>query len=330
MEFVRKALEYRFWILVGIALLLPTVGWAMVIGSLKGETKGREAKLKGLTKKIDDLGRGTHANNSWKKAVEGLNEDLQKRVNAAWEELYTRQEPELTWPADVIDAMKTLGPDHSQVRSIYRDRYFDEVTKTARLAEPASMSFNLLKLEDWGDQPPTAEQMREAQEDIWVQRALLKVVSETNKPAETIELAPIKTIDSLTISDDAPAPPSVSIKGGMASGRSTTRSRSELPGRYQLESTAQYNLMRFHLAVTMDHRRMPELLAKFGSSSIPISVDQVSMINETGALLAGAGAARIGTDPTLAKVEFYGSVYLFHAPPSRNQQASPRGGNGDR
>lgn len=328
MDYVRKALVHRFWILSGIALLLPIIGWATVKGSLQAETRNRTGQLKTVFKNIEDLGKGPQPNETWKTEVDKLTSNLETRVNAAWEELYAKQEPELTWPADVKAAMDEVGPDQLQVRQIYRSQYQQERTKTAQLAEPAVLPFQQLRFEDWGDQPPTAEQMRNAQEDIWVERAVLKVIQKTNQPAETVEMAPIKSIDNLAIGKDVHDPPSVVIKGtGTQAPRTATRSGLQGSERY-VRTSDQYNLMRFQIALTMDHRRIPDLLANLGSSPVPIEVTNIAMYREGSG--AGGEAARVATDSSLATVEIYGNIFLLKPPPSRQGQtqvagAKPRG-----
>jgi len=323
MEHVKKVLKYQFWILVGVAFLLPTIGWAMVIGSLSAETGKREGQLKGQFSQIQKLGTGAQPNEGWEQAVTSLKNELKKRVDVTWEDLYAQQEPELTWHPDVAAEAERQGWDHNQVRSLYRDRYLHEIDATARLAEPAKMQFNLLRLaqDQWGGEPPTAEQMREAQEDIWVERSVLKVVRATNEPAETVDMAAIKSIEYLAIADKVADPRPVTIKGGMATAARTT---GEKPGRY-IDQTDQYKLVRFSLVVTMDHRRIPNLLGNFGSSPVPIEVTQLSMVPASS---LGAGAA-MGMDPTLATVEVYGNVFLFNPPPSYQRKVAGAAGPAD-
>src|SRR5689334_1849310 len=100
-EALRLAIKYRFWIAVGLAALLPMIGYFVGASSISTQAKAEAAKIKGADDGVKEYMTGVKPNAQYKGIVEGKTEELNTDVNAAWRQLYARQAPLLTWPTGV-------------------------------------------------------------------------------------------------------------------------------------------------------------------------------------------------------------------------------------
>lgn len=55
MDQLKLVLEYKFWILAGVAILLPPIGWWAATDHLATETASRSKKIAEYDKRISDL-----------------------------------------------------------------------------------------------------------------------------------------------------------------------------------------------------------------------------------------------------------------------------------
>jgi hypothetical protein len=153
---------------------------------------------------------------------------------------------------------------------------------------------------DW-EKAPTSTQVRVAQEDYWVYKALLEAIAETNNSvgANTHHNAAIKRIDRLAIAQAALDDPRVAIDFLPNEARPTGESPQNQPkpvgpkstdeellaGRYATpqvsdagtadSSSSEYRLVPMTMRLRMDERRIPNLLVACANSSLPIEVQQV-------------------------------------------------------
>ncbi len=225
-DFLRLALKYRFWIAVGIASLLPIIGYFMASGAIADEEQKAKAEVESSLTAIKKFESNTRpVNASYKPLVEKEQVVLEKDVNGAWRRLYSRQAPLLTWPAVVEDRFMTWGrkwPENTQrnfveqtireyvetfdpyVQAVYQalNPFDPESGKGIIAAPPASMLlqpavFDLAN-------PPKLGEVWAAQERLWIQRTVLEVLAKVNEKAGAKDwlTAPVKQILELQVAND--------------------------------------------------------------------------------------------------------------------------------
>jgi hypothetical protein len=153
-------------------------------------------------------------------------------------------------------------------------------------------------------QPPTSTQVRVAQEDYWIYKALVEIIAETNKSsgATNNRNAAIKRIERLAIAQEAALPhqPNIDLlpKEALPAADSqnqpkpiTAKSTDEelLAGRYATPDAgagdagaapqggggAEFKLVPVLMKFLMDERRIPNLLVACANSPLTVEVQQV-------------------------------------------------------
>jgi hypothetical protein len=230
MDKVKEVLKYQFWILLGIALILPLVGWFMSTSGLVSEAEVRTKELTELHKSLT-IG-PEDPNSDWSNRLEDVNKEQAKQKEIAWREVYNRQKEMMTWPE------KTGITELSQIQdwqvSVYRVEYQNELKRVYKIVRPIEddSSKGLLEFPEeqlpapdqaWKTYRPTIGQIAAAQEDLWLLSALLECIAAVNEGANTPFEAPIRQIDLLHLRGGS--------KGGTGAGSSgKTTSPTNSPG----------------------------------------------------------------------------------------------------
>ena len=223
-EFLKQAVKYRFWIAVGLSALLPMIAYLVASGSLQGETTKQEADITGSQKGVAEYNSGAVVNKDYKPLVEEKTVVLTKDVNASWRELYGRQAPLLTWPAEVEKNLKDWGRkfpekiDPSQVRDTidaYMRVYAQQVSGVYKSFHPwdpeagegivvAPPEVALLQPATFDPSKPPLPglgRIWSAQEKLWIQGTVLDVIRQVNDKAKAKdwETAVVKQIEALIV-----------------------------------------------------------------------------------------------------------------------------------
>jgi hypothetical protein len=227
-EYLRLAVKYRFWIAVGIAALLPLIGFFIASGPIQAEEQQKASTIKSSfdnVKKFESRA-ATPVNGQYKPAVDKETALLKKDVDTSWRKLYERQAPLLTWPDEVADTIpiwtrkypEELAPNvvrdavtayietyEPYVESVYRSfNPFDAVTGKGIIAAPPKEAllqpavFTLTT-------PPSLGKVWAAQERLWVQGTVLDVLAKVNERAGATSWieAPLKQVLELQVATDA-------------------------------------------------------------------------------------------------------------------------------
>src|SRR5262245_43676513 len=133
MDKVKEILKYKFWILLGIAVIVPLVGWAMARSSLIAEAASRTQTLTELQKKL--TANDQDPNTDWEAKVKQLNARQEAEKRRAWEAIYDRQKALMTWPANV-DPERLRTRAGIRDRGVYRTAYNEEWKAVYRSADP--------------------------------------------------------------------------------------------------------------------------------------------------------------------------------------------------
>ena len=219
-EFLRQAVKYRFWILVGVSALMSMIAYFAASGSIKAETETKAAEIQSAHKGAQEYTSGTKPNKDYKPLVEDRTKSLTTDVDAAWRVLYERQAPLLTWPEEVADVFRQWGekwPDKTDdaainaainnyvlvypayVEAVYKSfRPFNYEDGTGVVAAPSKDE--LLHPATYTVQsPPTYGKVWASQKKLWIQRTVLDVVNNVNAKAKDWDGAFIKQINALEV-----------------------------------------------------------------------------------------------------------------------------------
>ena len=202
--FLRQCVKYRFWIAVGVSMLLPMIGYFVGAGAYTDATAKREAEIKSTETDVSKYTSPKPKTGDYKQVVEEKKEILTKDVDATQRKLYDQQEPLLQWPEVVETKFRTWGRkwpenvDKGQVQAViydYTNAYPDFVTRVYQTFKPwnpedgtgivlAPDQATLLKPAPFTlESPPDLTKVWSEQERLWVLTALFDVVAKVNKDA---------------------------------------------------------------------------------------------------------------------------------------------------
>ncbi len=108
-EIFRQIAKYRFWISVCVASLLAIGAYFMGSGPVKSQTTAEIGKIESAAKDVQQYSPPSVPTRDFQPVVEKKTAVLTKDVDKAWEKLYGRQEPLLTWPETVSERFKKWG-----------------------------------------------------------------------------------------------------------------------------------------------------------------------------------------------------------------------------
>lgn len=211
MDKLKPILAHKFWIVFGVALLVPVIGWWMDTGSLQAEIKNRQDKI---NKAFTDSTVGSDVpNDKWSAELQKINtvQEAQKRKSAQY--LYESQKALTVWPEDVRPMMKDLAfraPIPQRALDIYRNTYFNEVERVRQTVKPyyvdgtglvvlPETAIPYIPRSKWEFLPPTPDEMWNAKEDLDLIEGLLKAVVQVNGEAAAINEASIRQIDTIEL-----------------------------------------------------------------------------------------------------------------------------------
>ena len=206
MDKLKPLITHHFWILSGLALLIPLGGWWSATGALKTTIEERRSALDSAFSGIPS---GQNPNNSWVEAVKVYNARAAKYNQQSRAFLWNFQKERMIWPNDIRDIMENL-PDRAQVpntaRDLYRSSYWQEVRRVWEVIEPfrvesgkGLIDFPLQAMPQvdpqvWDVLPPTSKEMWDAQEDLWLLTALFESIARVNSGASLITESPVKSL----------------------------------------------------------------------------------------------------------------------------------------
>jgi hypothetical protein len=223
-DILKQMIKHRFWIAVGISVLLPVIAYAVGSGPIKAKAKAQAESIKGAYDGVSKYKSGTVPNVQYKPLVDERTGELVKDVNASWKKLYARQAPLLTWPSAVQERFQTwerkwpenVDPSAVQlaiieyvtaypkfVTEVYQTfRPFDLMEGTGVVSAPAEEVL-LHPFPFTIENPPELGKVWAAQERLWTQRTLLEVIAQVNKDAKEWNTATIKQINLLEVGNSA-------------------------------------------------------------------------------------------------------------------------------
>lgn len=242
MDKLQPVLAHKFWILFGLAIILPAAGWWRGLGAIEVDIDTRTAAVEQAFNKVpteNDI-----PNQEWIASAKEINAEERQRLNQSAAYLWQTQQNLMTWPKEVSSMEHDVKIDELEYRAdlpsfphceFYRKAYhqqFQELRKIVDPYEPATeegkvaIGWNFflqqVPMGKWGDQfPPPSPEVWSAQEDVWLVRSILKAIAEVNRHADNISEATVKQIDWIGLygggAPTADEPAASSGAGGAAS-----------------------------------------------------------------------------------------------------------------
>lgn len=200
-------IKQRFWFLLGLLIPLVLLGFVIVWTSAAGEIEEKEIAFQKSVKSIEAVAKGQPKNPSWVEILKERENEASKKKGEIWVQAWGAQEPIFTsWPkvrfTEPLEKKKFGDPiaDDDCItwasKSYYKEQ-LQEIAATAGLTNSKGEVLVQFKdgwekvlryIETFKDNQPPSEELWLAQEDLWVQRALLDIVSVANKSVANYQI----------------------------------------------------------------------------------------------------------------------------------------------
>ena len=326
MEQLKIAWVYRFWIAVGIVLVLPIVGYFVNTRTLAASAQRRKTDLEATKTRLKSLSDQKNPNRQWADETTRRKDDLNAEVGGAWEELYKRQVQYMQWPTPQFKAVfehpeaKTKGAPVDVLLDYQANFFRPQLDDLLDSVKPVSRfpKDGLVRLDEetfykqfepgWSGSstPASVSEILVAQEDVWILRALFAIVRRANERATKWEESAIKRISEIEVAnvkavDDQFKASKSAVLLSMDNLAGGPTAKTSAPGRYLPGGTSLYRQIPVYLDMIVaqwDPEKQEPLivnvLAEFANSGIPMQITQVDFVESKGERPARARAVAAG------------------------------------
>jgi hypothetical protein len=187
-------IKQRFWILLGMSVLLLLVALLMLPSSVGSEV---ETKQKDYNGKKDSLAKISSVKNpKWVDEAKKADDFVESKKNKVWEQAWLTQKDLMTWPArlqsfatkyayfgdpiEQVDRSQFGGEYQTQIYAVWSLVQPLEANGSGVVQFPGGDYESVLQLEKQWPEVPSNVSIWLAQEDLWVKRELLRIVREAN------------------------------------------------------------------------------------------------------------------------------------------------------
>ncbi len=390
--------KQHFWLLCVLTMIAGVTGWFMARKSLSADFEKNKSSILGkFTAMQGILGTENHPNETWTTEIGKLTTKEKEIVRGAWDSVYNEQKKHLEWPPELgeefLSFIKSHPPDAEIPRDlcvIYQDRivrsefprllaivdaeaYSGSKTapgsppKNAPAAHEYKVTWDSSSQQDvekllYFPTVPSSAEVRQAQEDIWIYKALLNVIKNMN---EGTYFAKVRRISEISIgahaavefqagmsgkhiewlksaapAADAAAPAAAAPPDGEALAKAIDENRyvdaegKPLPS--GAASLLQFKRMPIYMKLTIDQREINKLLVECANAPLPIEVRQLR-INPLGSggsstgpsnkKASGGAAAPSGpmteSETYEVPIELAGIIYIYNPPDVAKLGAAP-------
>lgn len=212
-----KLIKHHFWILLGVSVPLVLIAYLILAFSVSGKVKAEQDKVENMKKSLDGITNpknGDHLAQYQKRS-----EKVSAKQDVVWGTAFNTQRDLMTYPRemqvvqdekgkrfrlaeaqygepinanDLADYAQNQDTGYvTQIREVYEmPQPYNEVSEP--LVQYRGTWNNVIRVvvnrgEAWKVLPPTNEEFWLAQEDLWVQRELLRIIRECNNTFATFK-----------------------------------------------------------------------------------------------------------------------------------------------
>ena len=236
MDKLKPILAQKFWILLGVAVIMTMTGWWLATAAMVKEIKARSEEIEKAFKKVPT---GKIPSDLWTTKLSDLNKSQEKSITLTRAGMWKGQlKKMMEWPEGVQPKNGYMGTFSNASKEEYREGvYVDEVTKVWKKLRPLETDgsgivnypienmYALLRREpEWKGTIPDAE-MWSIKEDLLLLESLFQSIAVVNggpDVARTVEM--IHQIDILELRGGSPtkgkpvAPTQLSATGAVGLG----------------------------------------------------------------------------------------------------------------
>lgn len=213
MDKLKPVIEQKFWIFLGLALILPFVGWYLATSGYAKGVEERESLIESTFGKMQIS--GNVANQVWVDGADVLVQEEQKKLEVAQKDLWNSQRASMTWPPDVQAYMQNVPYEgviaDQNIREYFSQSYFRQLRELEQRLRPFDYetgegvllfdpsSYTQVPANQWQLHAPTSQEMWNAQIDYWLVRAVFDSIISINQTAEKITEAPVRRLIELRL-----------------------------------------------------------------------------------------------------------------------------------
>ncbi len=220
MERLQPILKQKFWILLGVAILMTLIGWWMATSTMLKAITERTAEI---NKSFEKVPKGTIPNELWAKKLNDLNTSQEKAIATTQAVLWQKQLAKMmVWPDGVEVQNGYWGKLSNESREQFRISYAKEVQhvwKTLRPLDPEENDdtgivnypfvnmYSVLKRQPWRGIGVDSDALWEVREDLWLLERLFQSITAVNGGSDSNRNdAYIHQIDRLELRGGGAAP----------------------------------------------------------------------------------------------------------------------------
>jgi hypothetical protein len=224
MDQLKIVLEHRFWILAGLAILLPPIGWWAATNNIADDTEARIKKIDSAEKSLATV--KDVPNERWIQGAKEIGKELTASVAESQKHLFEHQKGVMKFPQIVQDALDKCHLKYRQdgttqdflaAKEFFVGCYAGDWKSALDIVKPFKVTTGeglvLLPLDNTGPGSDvsmitrhyevegwrqtlgfTAAQMYDAEEDIWFLKTLMQAIAKVNEGTTEIGNARIKRV----------------------------------------------------------------------------------------------------------------------------------------
>ena len=223
MQALEPVLKQKFWILLGMGILMTFIGWWMATGKIAQAITERKTKIEAAEGSIP---KGDIPNDNWTKRLSEVNDKQDLSIKQTQLGLWKRQLDRMELPQG-LTKVEYQGTLQNADRELFRDAYADEVRKVWKMLNPMDVDgtgvvkfslnnmFKVMNQKPWIIAPPKSEIIWEVMEDLWLLEGLFQSIAEVNGgPQANRSEAVIHQIDRLELRGGGDKSASAPSSGG--------------------------------------------------------------------------------------------------------------------
>lgn len=191
MERLEPILKQKFWILLGIGIVMTAAGWWVGTGS-QAATIATRTKI--VSDAFSSVPSGEIPNTDWTNQLSARNAEQDRAIRSTSLMLWNRQRDRMYWPVS-LQAMAWENGYRGNIRvegcEIYRTAYGYEVRRVWESLRPYiqqdgtgivvyGQDEKILPQKVWGRLAPSPAEMWDAQEDLWLIESVFRSIVAVN------------------------------------------------------------------------------------------------------------------------------------------------------